>query len=105
MLPLEIILTKRSSRNAKAMYKGGRGSDGGGNRNYSCYKDTTNGFILTKSYKSAFTEAEWMGPPGSGMHEDETAQQARCIQRGRRASAQFQTSVILGVYEWTFLFN
>lgn len=34
MLPLEIILTKRSSRNAKAMYKGGRGSEGGGNRNY-----------------------------------------------------------------------
>lgn len=34
MLPLEIILTKRSSRNATAMYKGGRGSAGGGNRNY-----------------------------------------------------------------------
>lgn len=29
MLPLETILTKRSSRNAKAMYKGGRGSEGG----------------------------------------------------------------------------
>lgn len=34
MLPLEIILTKRSSRNAEAMYKRGRGSEGGGNRNY-----------------------------------------------------------------------
>lgn len=73
MLPLEIILTKRSSRNAEAMNKGGRGSDGGGNRNYSCYKDTTNGSILTRSYKSAFTEAEWMGPPGSGIHEDQNS--------------------------------
>jgi len=24
---------------------------------------------LTKSYKPAFTEAEWMRPPGSGMRE------------------------------------